>query len=130
MYHEVTDDPTTTGFQRFGAREYRVTVQRFRTHLSALAESRVTPAALPDFPGNGRPQLFLTFDDGGRSALVAAEALARYGWIGHFFVVTERIGTRGFLDGAAIRELSGKGHVIGTHSHTHPDIFRDLTAAA
>jgi peptidoglycan/xylan/chitin deacetylase (PgdA/CDA1 family) len=41
-------------------------------------------------------------------------------------VVTNRVGTSTFLDAGAIRYLHGCGHMIGSHSHTHPDIFREL----
>ena len=37
------------------------------------------------------------------------------------------IGSPTFLDAAATRYLHSCGHVIGTHSHTHPDIFRALS---
>jgi peptidoglycan/xylan/chitin deacetylase (PgdA/CDA1 family) len=69
--------------------------------------------------------VLLTFDDGGRSALYIAEALSQRGWIGHFFIVTDRVGSRGFLRASDIRHIRELGHVIGSHSHTHPDIFRD-----
>lgn len=65
--------------------------------------------------------LLLTFDDGGVSAAsYVADALDRAGWRGHFFVTTDRIGTSAFLDARQIRELSARGHLVGTHSHTHP----------
>src|SRR5205085_8558477 len=68
----------------------------------------------------------LTFDDGGRSALAVGDELRRRGYWGHFFVVTSLIGTRTFLSPAEVRYLRSCGHVVGSHSHTHPDIFRDL----
>jgi peptidoglycan/xylan/chitin deacetylase (PgdA/CDA1 family) len=69
----------------------------------------------------------LTFDDGGQSALYVGEQLAQLGWRAHFFVVTGKIGERTFLDVSGIRALRAMGHLIGAHSHTHPDIFRDLS---
>jgi peptidoglycan/xylan/chitin deacetylase (PgdA/CDA1 family) len=63
----------------------------------------------------------LTFDDGGRSALdVAAPVLAEHGLRGEFFVATARLGTPGFLDRRGVGELAAAGHVVGSHSHTHP----------
>ena len=73
-----------------------------------------SPAAL----GADRPAI--TFDDGGVSALAAADALERYGLRGHFFVTVNYIGTRGFLDPAGIRELRRRGHEVGSHSCSHP----------
>lgn len=130
MYHEVTDDPATTGFQRIAARHYALTTRVFGEHLDRLTRAAITPSTVDriDLAQAGR-YLLLTFDDGGRSALYAAEQLAQRGWQGHFFVCTSHIGERTFLDAAGIRELAAMGHHIGTHSHTHPDIFRDLTRA-
>jgi peptidoglycan/xylan/chitin deacetylase (PgdA/CDA1 family) len=68
----------------------------------------------------------LTFDDGGSASMVAAEELERRGWHGHFFVTTGRIGTPEFLGEDELRELAARGHVIGSHSHSHPDQMGDL----
>jgi peptidoglycan/xylan/chitin deacetylase (PgdA/CDA1 family) len=126
MYHEVTDDPTGTGFQRPGAFSYKHSTAVFADHLARIAGAPDTPGLVVDvdFARSSRSVL-LTFDDGGRSALTAAEMLDHYGWRGHFFVVTSLTGSRGFLDAAEIRELRRAGHLIGSHSHTHPNIFRE-----
>ena len=79
-----------------------------------------------DFTRPGR-FLVLTFDDGGKSAVYAGDELCRRGWFGHFFIVSGLIGQRTFATAADIRYLASCGHVVGTHSHTHPDIFPDLT---
>src|SRR5205085_305494 len=50
------------------------------------------------------------------------------GWRGAFFVVTSRIGTRGFLDATSVRELAARGHEVGSHSHTHPKYMGRLGA--
>jgi peptidoglycan/xylan/chitin deacetylase (PgdA/CDA1 family) len=70
----------------------------------------------------------LTFDDGGRSAVdVVAPVLDQHGLRGRFFVATARIGTPGFLDRGQLRELAAAGHVIGSHSHTHPERMSALS---
>jgi peptidoglycan/xylan/chitin deacetylase (PgdA/CDA1 family) len=128
MYHEVTDDPETTGFQRRGARPYQLTRRAFGLHLDGIAAAAAAPSLVTDvdFTRPGR-HVLLTFDDGGKSALTASDALARRGWRGHFFIVTSLIGGRTFLAASEIREIAAAGHLIGSHSHTHPDIFRDLS---
>jgi len=126
-FHEVTDEPETTGFQRAGAKAYTVSRQRFREYLDQVARMGANPQAITAASlkqPSGR--VFLTFDDGGQSALAAAEELAVRGWTGNFFAVTSLIGRRRFLDAAGIRELHQQGHVVGSHSHSHPDIFREL----
>lgn len=130
MYHDVGDSGTVTGFQRPGARTYRLGTEAFRSHLDAIAAAGVRPARICRFdPSRAVPQIFLTFDDGGASALQVADLLSEHGWLGHFFIVTARIGMRGFLDRGDIRDLHDRGHLIGSHSHSHPDIFRDLSPA-
>jgi peptidoglycan/xylan/chitin deacetylase (PgdA/CDA1 family) len=63
----------------------------------------------------------LTFDDGGASAAtVIAAMLEARGWRGHFFVTTGRVGSPAFLSREQIRDLRGRGHVVGSHSETHP----------
>jgi peptidoglycan/xylan/chitin deacetylase (PgdA/CDA1 family) len=70
---------------------------------------------------NGRAPLLLTFDDGGESAsTLIAGALERHGWRGHFFVTTDYIGKPGFLSEEQIKDLHARGHVIGSHSCSHP----------
>jgi len=70
---------------------------------------------------NEAPCVLLTFDDGGRSALTEiAPRLEALGWRGHFFMTTSRIDAPGFLCSSDLRELHARGHVIGSHSHSHP----------
>src|SRR5467141_1215391 len=127
-YHDVTDDPTTSGFRRPGASPYKLECRAFREHLDRLAAGPCAPTLVCDIewtrPGR---YLLLTFDDGGKSARYVGEQLCQRGWRGHFFIITSRIGTRTFLDAGDIRHLRSCGHMIGSHSHTHPDIFRAQT---
>ena len=131
MYHEVTDDPRSSGFQRAAALPFKLRRGDFAQHLEAIAAAGRAPVSADaiDFALPGR-HLLLTFDDGGTSALHAGEALAARGWKGHFFITTAKLGTRAFLDAAGVRALHAAGHVIGTHSHSHPNVFRALPAAA
>jgi len=46
--------------------------------------------------------------------------LDEFGWKAHFFVTSGRVDTAGFLSGGQIRELRRRGHVVGSHSHSHP----------
>jgi peptidoglycan/xylan/chitin deacetylase (PgdA/CDA1 family) len=128
-FHEVTDLPTTTGFQRPGAVPFTLSRAAFARALEQIALGPVNPALVStvDLAAPGR-HVLLTFDDGGKSALDAADALSQRGWRGHFFVVTSLIGTRTFLGKDDIRRLHDAGHMIGSHSATHPDIFRELPA--
>ena len=66
----------------------------------------------------------ITADDGGVSYYtVLAERLESRGWRGHCFVATDFVGTPGFLTVSQIRDLDARGHVIGSHSASHPARF-------
>lgn len=129
-YHDVTDDPRRSGFQRNGAVPFKLGTQLFRAHLDRIAEGPRSPALVTgvDLTRPAR-HLLLTFDDGGKSALDIGDELCRRGWRGHFFITTSLIGRRTFLDASEIRQLRMVGHLVGSHSHTHPDIYRELEPA-
>lgn len=127
-FHEVCDNPAESGWQRPAALPYKHPVAVFGEHLDRIAESSVKPSRLENWTTTDR-HLTLTFDDGGVSNVAAGDELARRGWPGFFFIVTDLIGKPGFMDAAQIRYLHSCGHVIGSHSESHPDIFRALTAA-
>ena len=72
----------------------------------------------------GSLPFLITVDDGGVSYYtVVADRLEELGWRGHCFVTTDRVGQKGFLTAIQIRELDARGHVIGTHSASHPARF-------
>jgi len=127
-YHDVTDSPESSGFQRDGALPYKLEIVAFREHLNRIAAGTALPSLVTsiDFSQPGR-HLLLTFDDGGKSALTIGDELCRRGWRGHFFVSTAFIGRRTFLNAAEIRHLKNCGHIVGSHSHNHPDIYRELS---
>ncbi len=127
-YHEVSDDPTAAGFQRTGALPYKHKVAAFGRDLDAIASGPCVPELVTDLDlRQPNRHVLLTFDDGGKSAVYIGDALRSRGWKGHFFIVTGLTGSRTFLTSAEIRYLRSCGHLIGSHSHSHPDIFRDLT---
>jgi peptidoglycan/xylan/chitin deacetylase (PgdA/CDA1 family) len=126
-YHDVTDCPHESGFQRNGAVAYKLGTARFKEHLDRIALGPLAPCLVTsiDLSRPGR-HLVLTFDDGGKSALLIGDELCRRGWRGHFFISTALIGRRTFLTREDIRHLRRCGHLIGSHSHNHPDIYRQL----
>ena len=127
LYHDVIAegiDPEASGFAGAGARVYKLSASAFDAHLTAIANRVASPPLrITDVPalqpGPAFPWL-LTFDDGGMSARLAAERLAARGWTGHFFITASKIGDPAFVDGAAVRQLVQAGHVVGSHSWSHP----------
>jgi peptidoglycan/xylan/chitin deacetylase (PgdA/CDA1 family) len=114
MYHDIVEAeaPDESGFPGPDAAVYKVTPRQFEEHLAVI--NRALAAATPHH------EVAFTFDDGGASAEVAAEELERHGRRGHFFVTADYIGAPGFLTAAALRDLHRRGHVVGSHSCSHP----------
>lgn len=132
MYHDVVGrDRDASGRTGTGPDVYKLSWERFLEHLERMEEVVGVPPATADDLVAGRapsPRWALTFDDGGVSAIRVGEELARRSWRAHFFVTTEFIGSNGFVEAEAIRELDRIGHVVGSHSVTHPEWMASLTA--
>ena len=128
LYHEVVDDPSESGFQRASAIPYKHKIHQFLNDLEAILQNFKNSIKVEDICNLKEDNnLILTFDDGGISALTTAKILKERGLIGHFFITTSMIGKKGFLNANQINQIFKMGHLIGSHSHNHPDIFRDLT---
>jgi peptidoglycan/xylan/chitin deacetylase (PgdA/CDA1 family) len=126
LFHDVVPEGrwASSGFQGADADVYKLDCAEFRRHLAAIRQSlRHPPMTGPELlarPSAEHPVL-LTFDDGGVSAaLYIADMLDEVAWKGHFLITGCRIGTSGFLDRSQIQELHRRGHVIGSHSYSHP----------
>ena len=120
LYHDVAprDEWGATGFQGGDAAVYKLERTAFDAHLAKLATIGRPPALITDASPGG---WLLTFDDGGASAMTqTAPALEARDWRGHFFMTVGRLGTPEFLDASALRELHRRGHVIGSHTVSHP----------
>ena len=154
LFHDVyTTDPSESGFVSDAANRYKLSVADFDAQLEHIARLRSDPPvgsagrglssglapirgpegpplrAVPSSDESKRqdPPYAITFDDGGVSYhTVIADRLEARGWRGHCFVSTDFIGQRGFLDASQIRDLDARGHVIGSHSASHPARFSAL----
>ncbi len=121
MYHYLGAAPETDD------RLWTVSPRRFRKQLrwlraqgfQALALDAVL-AALCDGDEIPERALWLTFDDGHHSChALAAPILAEFGWSASFFVITDRVGTAGYLDWTQCRELAEAGFAIQSHGTAH-----------
>lgn len=127
MYHDVTEQGaahTASGFPGADAALYKLERAHFKEHLNAIAAARSdAPARVFELTekADATPPWLLTFDDGGASAYACtAEMLEELGWRGHFLVTAGYIGKPAFLSREQISELHRRGHIIGSHSTTHP----------
>jgi peptidoglycan/xylan/chitin deacetylase (PgdA/CDA1 family) len=125
LYHDVVDsDLDSSGFPGGGPARYKLSIGEFERHLDALAAARPDgPVLVHEIASDDRrpAPLLLTFDDGGASAVEAANILDRRGWRAHFLITVQPIGSAGFVTQGDIRDLRRRGHVVGSHSFSHPD---------
>jgi peptidoglycan/xylan/chitin deacetylase (PgdA/CDA1 family) len=125
LYHDVVaaGELASSGFPQADATVYKLSRPEFESHLEAIgnegqgSEVILLNSAAQKIPAKA---LLFTFDDGGASAMLIADLLEARRWRGHFFITTDFIGQTGFLAASQIRELRGRGHVIGSHSCSHP----------
>ncbi|MGA7217736.1 MAG: polysaccharide deacetylase family protein, partial [Candidatus Sulfotelmatobacter sp.] len=125
LYHDVVEgaDWDSSGFTGPGTAKYKLSSADFEAHLKAVANLGAAPITAHEIAHatNGTLPFLLTFDDGGESAATQiAGLLQQRGWHGHFFVTAGQIGRKGFLSAEQIRGLRKDGHVIGSHSFSHP----------
>lgn len=126
LFHDVYDhSPSESGIPGPAANRYKLARADFDAQIAGLRESRSDSPILVAQPGThedtGRLPFVVTVDDGGLSYYtIVAERLEGLGWRGHCLVTTSFIGRHGFLTAQHIRELHARGHVIGSHSVSHP----------
>jgi len=108
-FHGIGEPPT--GTER-AERRYWLEESFFLSVLDHLSATRWAAG----------PAARITFDDGNMSdAEIALPALAKRGLTASFFICAGRIGMPGYLDAAAIHDLSSGGMSIGSHGVHHRD---------
>lgn len=131
LFHDVivSGDHGPSGFSCPQGRRYKLEKDEFHLQMTGIHKATPFMPVLVSDLGNVsqlHEPIMLTFDDGGISGNThISDVLDQYGWKAHFFVVTEYIGQPGFLNEDQIRDLKRSGHIIGTHSCSHPDRMCD-----
>lgn len=127
-YHDVVRPgaPDSSGFLGSGPASYKLEIGLFERHVRMICDRvpATSLTALDLLSGSPARGVLFTFDDGGISAsTIIAPTLERFGARGHFFVTTDRIGTPGFMTADQLRDLAKRGHVIGSHTCSHPPLM-------
>lgn len=128
-FHDVVEEmESTPATAPAHTTVYTLDRRQLRSHLQAIRSSAGCEAVCRiDRLRAGAASVFLTFDDGDLSAYTCvAGELESFGWPGHIFITTNRIGRWGSVDRHQIRELHERGHVIGSHSLSHPERMSHL----
>jgi len=136
LFHDVyAADPRESGFVSAAADRYKLSVSRFDAQLAGIeAVRRDAPLCVADTSDVSTDcasdlPFAITVDDGGASyRSVVADRLEARGWRGHCFVATDWIGRSGFVTAADLRDLDARGHIVGSHSASHPTRFSACSA--
>lgn len=126
MYHDVITNGNfdESGFLGVGADRYKYTIKEFELHLKTISNSiKTNPITAFNLLESKfkTPPYMITFDDGGISSFtIIADMLDKLNWKGHFFISTDYINSKGFMNESQIIELHKRGHIIGAHSCSHP----------
>lgn len=122
MYHEIESAGRALCDSEPGYVRYVVSETAFRHQLAQLQSAGVRGASVGQSLASEQkePAVVITFDDGCETdALIAAPLLSQFGFNATFYVIAGRVGLRGYLSPAQLRELSAAGFEIGCHSMTH-----------
>jgi hypothetical protein len=108
LFHEICsiENCSSTGFNYVENRKYSCDVFTFTKIVKYAYENKLN--------------ITFSFDDGGISNLISSSILDEYNFKGIYFIPTFFIGKPGFLKKEDIIDLYKRGHLIGSHSHTHP----------
>lgn len=121
-YHRIENKNTSS--------DYTVSINAFKEQMKLLADSgyhSVLPDQLFDYLTKGTPlpskPFMLTFDDTrAEHYTIAAPEMEKYGFKGVYFVMTIPIGRPNYMTSEQIKELSDRGHVIGSHTWDHHNV--------
>lgn len=126
MYHHVGPLPD-------GADEIRkgltISADEFEDQLKFFRDNGYTPVSFKRFDdmlkNRAVPEklVILTFDDGyDDNYTYAYELMKKYNVTGTFFIITNKIGKREYMNEDQIVELAKSGNEIGSHSVSHPSL--------
>ena len=122
MYHDVyCHDTNESGFCRERDLPYKLSLDTFKKHVKAISE-------YCQQHNIAKERVAFTFDDGGCSFYhLVADVLEEFGYKGHFYITTKYVGTNGFLNANEIKRLEERGHIIGSHAHSHEHLYKMTT---
>lgn len=128
MYHHIESVPRA---EDDPIRALSVSKEKFEGHLEYLRKEGYGAVALTDLyrkiaAGEATDKtVVLTFDDGYLDNFeVAWPIMQKYDFKGTFFVISNRIGTAGYMNEEQVKTLQDAGNEIGSHSLSHPDLTR------
>jgi peptidoglycan/xylan/chitin deacetylase (PgdA/CDA1 family) len=129
MYHYIRDhnDPNDKVDTNLS-----VSPSIFTSEILKFKELNYNTVSLNEYL-NGRANvksIIISFDDGYDDAYLAYQTLKQNQMTGTFYIITNRIGTEGYLTASQIKEMADNGMTIGSHTLSHPDLSTASDATA
>lgn len=127
MYHHVGDVPANADAIRKGL---TVSSQTFEKHLELIKAHHYNPVTfdtVQKYIEQGVPlppkPVIITLDDGYDDNFTNAfPALEKNALPAVFYIITDKVGTGGYMTWKQIDQLKKHGQEIGAHTRTHPDL--------
>ena len=125
LYHHILNGDTLN--------RYNVSLDMFTAQMQALqmwGYTSITISQLADVIRNGgelpEKPVLITFDDGDIDVYQNAyPIMERYGMVGTFYIVANRIGSDQFVNADQIKQMHTSGWEIGSHGYSHRDMSAD-----
>jgi peptidoglycan/xylan/chitin deacetylase (PgdA/CDA1 family) len=134
QYVDLGTVPASTSWAPIGlgftspATAKTLTVFHLLAHVGYLVTDKYSVVAM-EGPVFRRPIVSLTFDDGWESNYMTVfPLLKQYGMTSNQYIVTNFIGTTGYMTASQVQEMSAAGNEIGSHTQSHSDLTT-LTSA-
>jgi len=123
MYHGIiTEWANLPELRETGAQLYDVHLSKFQYQMEWLYTKQYDVGILDEeylSEGVGN-KVILTFDDGEMNNYeLALPVLKKHGFPAYFFIISKRIGVKGYLDWNELKEMHEAGMVIGSHGFSH-----------
>jgi peptidoglycan/xylan/chitin deacetylase (PgdA/CDA1 family) len=127
LYHDIGE---ATSSRRGGGREwFAVPETAFARQLDLVRDAGYRGCSIAHALVGDGPRVAISFDDGMRSDYERAfPALVARGMTATFFVITDRVGTPGYVTWPELREMRQAGMSVQSHTRRHP-FLSELDAA-
>ena len=126
VYHQIMPDGASLADIPVSTRPYCLSKGRFIEQLDFLLKQGYKGIAVSDIFGiEEKRTVGIAFDDGLESDyLISFPELDKRGFRATFYIITDCVGKRGYMNWGQIRELRRNGFEIGSHSVTHPCLLK------
>lgn len=120
MYHLIMEEPYSVYDGLF------VRPSDFAAHLDSIVESGAVSLFADEYRLTAKPSVMITFDDGYEDNYTTAFPMLRERGIkATIFLITDLIGTPGYMTEAQIREMAQSGLIrFGCHTKSHYDLSK------